>query len=616
MQQIISPSKALEIVRDEKETIAYDTETTGLDVTSQAVGYVITNRDYSVYVPVRHEPGGNIPDGADFESELAAAFKERSRLGFRTVGHNLGFDLRVSLRHGIQLGSPLEDTMINEGLISDITQGYGLDDCSARYGVTLKKGDELYREIASRFGGLPDRSSMANFWRMPGDHPLVVEYATGDGVSTLELWEKQQRLLDEEGLRIPWKLECDLLPYVARVHNRGIKVNLDQRDKLIGNNGEIHKAIKEARTAFPAGFNVRSQAEVEKLYRANGYGDLDFAYTAPTKSKPNGAVSFTEKWLSQNEIGRAILKIRQLEACISKFIVPMTETNLVNGRLHPVLNQSKSDEYGAIGARFSCSGPNLQAVTKRNKEMGKIVRSVVEADEGMEMGEADFSQQEPRFFTHYAEEEVLIKGYATNEYDIHDVASSLLNLERDTAKRLGLGMLTGMSPKALSGHMNWPLGRAKEAHSQFLGAFPGIRQFQADAISVFEHRGYVKSILGRRARLESHRFAYRAISRIIQNSGGDHMKSAFLLANQFEDAYPEAIQILLTIHDSNVFQFDPAHRKRVREMVDALDQVASNPPFNLIVPIPTELVVGKTWADASYGPKVKSVKGGWVDGWR
>ena len=143
---MINAELALRIVRESK-VIVYDTETTGLTVTGSIIGHVIADRDNSVYVPVRHEGGGNIPDADGFEAALAATFLERGRLGYRTVGHNLGFDLRIATRHGIILCSPLEDTMINEALINDLTVGYGLDKCAERRGIPAKKGAQMKSQM-------------------------------------------------------------------------------------------------------------------------------------------------------------------------------------------------------------------------------------------------------------------------------------------------------------------------------------------------------------------------------------------------------------------------------------------------------------------------------------
>lgn len=603
----INPDLALRMVKTSK-VIAYDTEGSGLDtVRDKVCGYVVTDFEDSVYVPVGHEAGGNIPWADDFEKELAAAFNERSRLGYRTVGHNLGFDLRMSARRGIVPWSPLEDTMINELLIDDRTVGYSLDDCCTRHQVTAKLGADLYRVLAERFGGLPDRKQMGNFWRMPGDDPYVVDYATGDGVSTLELWQSQQVILDAENLRVPWQLECDLLPYVARIHARGIRVDPNYAAQV---SVDLKAQIEEKKKVFTPGFNVRSPSEVEALYRANGYEDHQFARTPPSTKHPNGQVSFTEKWLETNDIGNAILSVRRLEKAQDSFITPLATTHNVNGRVHPILNQSKSDDFGVAGARFSCSAPNLQAYPKRNVEVGKIVRRLVIPDDGMLIEEADAMQQEPRLFTHYSQDPALLQGYRDGTMDIHDRANDLLfeSKDRDTAKRMAMGMLTMMSPPTLAVHMRWDLAKAKSSHRAFLSdAFPLIGQFQQDVMSVFRNRGYVKSILGRRARLSNPRFAYQGVSRVIQNSGGDHIKTCVLRACQYEDVFPNALNMLLTIHDSLVWQRDPAHS--IKELVAIIENVAQEPQFNISVPMPFEVGSGTDWAMASYDGKIKGKKG-------
>ena len=591
MIQTVDPALALRIVR-ESPVIAYDTETTGLDIHSKICGYVFTNSENSIYVPVRHEAGGNIPNADEFEQVLALSFKDRGRLNYRTIGHNLGFDLRISLRHGIILSGVLEDTMINEAIINDTTQGYGLDDCCLRHRVTAKKGSELYAELARRFGGLPDRKQMKHFWRLEGDNSLAVDYATGDGISTLELWAKQQTIIDADGLRRAWQLECDLLPYVAKIHHRGLKIDPDYASKV---NDEIKIAIDEASKVFVPGFNVRSPKSVEQLYRANGYTDNQFART------DNGAFSFTEKWLGTNTIGNAILSVRRLEKARDSFIAPLVDTHNVNGRVHPVLNQSKSDDYGVAGVRFSCSEPNLQAFPKRNIDVGRVVRKLVIPDSDFIIEESDAKQQEPRLFTHYSGDPALTEGYRSGSMDIHDRASQLLKLDRDTAKRMAMGMLTMMSPPTLAGHMDWDIEQARSAHRMFLtDAFPMIKVFQDQAMSVFRRRGYVKTILGRRAYCEDPKFAYRAVSRIIQNVGGEHLKLCLLRACQYEDAFPNDIQILLTIHDSLLWQRNPSYD--ATDLIKSIEGVAQE--LRLSVPIPFGIGSGPTWAHASYGSKM------------
>lgn len=605
---MIDPELALQIVR-ESRIIAYDTETSGLDPNTCFIcGYVITDHSFSIYVPVRHEGGGNIPNVEEFEAALADAFKERSRLGYRTVGHHLGFDLRFSLRHRVVLGAPLEDTMINESLIDDRTVGYSLEDCCNRHQVTAKKGEKLYRAIAARFGGIPDRKQMGNFWRMPGDDADVVEYAVGDGVSTLELWDSQQKLLDAEDVRVPWQLECDLLPYLARMWQRGIRIDPDYAARI---DVDLSRQIEEKKGVFSAGFNVRSSKEVEGLYRANGYTDAMFDYTDPSPTKPNGQISFTEKWLETNEIGDAILSVRRLEKAKDSFITPLTTTKNHHGRVHPILHQSKSDDFGVAGARLSCSDPNMQAFPKRNVTVGKIVRALAVPDKGMLLEEADAMQQEPRLFTHYSQDPALVAGYRDDPlFSIHRRASDMMfgGQEYDKAKRMAMGILSMMTPKALAGHLRIPMSEAKTLHRTFLeDAFPEIGKLQQDVIAVYANRGYIRTMIGRKARCESRRFAYQGVSRLIQNNGGDHIKMCLLRANQYEDAYPDAVQMLLSIHDSVMWQRDPGHSPK--ELVALMENVANE--MKITVPIPFEVGSGSNWALASYGDKIKG-KTGWL----
>jgi DNA polymerase-1 len=215
--------------------------------------------------------------------------------------------------------------------------------------------------------------------------------------------------------------------------------------------------------------------------------------------------------------------------------------------------------------------------------------------------EADAKQQEPRLFTHYSEEPALVEGYRNGTMDMHDRASEVLGLDREVAKRLGMGMLTMMSVPTLAGHMRWPIDQAREAHGAFLSdAFPKIKEMQQTVMSVFRRRGYIRTMLGRRAYCDEPRFAYRGVSRLIQNNGGDHIKLCILRANQYEDAHPDKVQMLLSIHDSLLWQRRPDHD--ATELNRAIENVANE--MGLIVPIPFGLGSGPDWARASYGSKL------------
>ena len=64
-----------------------------------------------------------------------------------------------------------------------------------------------------------------HLWQLPARY--VGPYAEADAVNTLPLFENLNPILDQEGTRAAYRLECDLLPMVLEMRLRGIRVDLD-----------------------------------------------------------------------------------------------------------------------------------------------------------------------------------------------------------------------------------------------------------------------------------------------------------------------------------------------------------------------------------------------------
>lgn len=596
---------ALRMVR-ESSKLAYDTETTGVDwKTNQPIGYVLTSPEASVYVPIRHGGGGNLPGSrpmqtptdkitpSDFEVALAKAFKDRhSSLG-RVIGHHMKFDVHMSANAGVMLGRNLGCTQNMHAMLDEYSKEFSLDACAKTYGVTAKKGDSLYAAIASEIGCAATRNSMEHFWRMPGNHPAVMEYAEGDGVTTLELWDEQTKLIDEQEMNFIAGIENDLIWTIFRMERRGIRVDLEE----IGRLREATEAkIRDVMATMPNGFNVRSGPQMKEYVIENGLTDW------PTTDKGNP--SFTEKWLKKSEAGRKIIQIRQMSNLINSFINPLQERHVHEGRVHATLNQLKADMGGTVSGRFSCQHPNLQQVPKRLKEIAKPFRRIFVADPGHIFWERDYSQCEPRLFAHYSGDRALVEGYNSKPFrDAHQVVADLLGVERDpTAKRMNMGIFTGMQVRTFSEHMGWPESKAAEAWNRWYSEFPGVRDFQNKAKNRLKNRGWVKTILGRRCRLEHPRFAYRGTSKIIQGSNADVIKLKLLEADRMCEDNGDIVQIHMTVHDSfnGQYQDTPEARALFEEIVSHMQEVQVA-PYNLRVPFLLEGEEGRNWAEATFG---------------
>jgi DNA polymerase I-like protein with 3'-5' exonuclease and polymerase domains len=611
--------QALRVVR-EAPVMAYDTETSGLNwKIHNPVGYVITTADFNAYIPIRHGGGGNLMDPHcgplrskeepivihRFERELADAFEHRRRLGYLTIGHNTGFDMHMSANAGVLLGRRCGDTSINAAMLDEFAHSFSLDGCARQAGVTAKYGTELYKLLAQQFGCKEDKTSMEHFWRLSGDEPLVVQYATGDGTTTLELWDYQMKEIEAQEMQFIHRVESDLIYTVFRIERRGVRVNPEQY-KVVED--EIDRQLALARLKLPKNLNANSSTQIRRLFEDANITNWP---TTPASEKfPEGQASFPEKWLKKSELGRAVVGVRKLSKLNSSFMHPLRDTHTFKGRVHAQLNQLKGDEYGTISGRFSCSNPNLQQIPKRDKQLGPLFRSIFVPDEGMEFHEGDYSQAEPRLFAHYSAEPALVDGYSRNPpLDMHHVVAQNFNCERDpTAKRMNMGILTGMQVDSFAAHMDWPRDKAQEEFDRWFELFPGIKKFQDHAKGVFRSSGYVRTLLKRRCRLDHPRFAYRATSRIIQGGGADIMKERLLRCDEYLESEGDYSHLLMSVHDSFEWEAYPDEKgKRHSQEIVRIACDLQGPPFSLRVPFLMDVGTGPNWAIATYGDLARSL---------
>lgn len=600
-----------------KEPLAYDTETSGLDWKRvHPVGYVFTGgpgEEESVYIPVRHGAGGNLagcrpltsPDGPfeqhPFERALDKAFQYRhntyGRAAGPIVGHNLKFDTHFSLNAGIRLPKHMVCTQYNAAMLDEHAKSHALEHSVAVRGLPGKKSEMMYEHISKILGVPNNKEVMSHFWRLPGNDPVAVEYATGDGTSTWHLWQSQMPDIKKEGLAQVAQLEYDLIWYVVQMERRGVRIDENRLEEL---EGIFKKRMAEAMDALPPGFNSRAPTQVVAYFEKEGI--TDFPRTAL------GNVSFPEKWLKTTEAGRRIVAARQVRTIIDQFILPMRASHVFNGRVHTSLNQLRGDGFGVISGRFSSSFPNLQQAPKHNHELSALYRSIFVADPGYEFYEADYSQCEPRLFAHYSQAPALLAGYNSSPpVDMHDVTAKMMNADRETiAKRMNMGLLTGMWPKTLAEHMGWELHEAKAMWNKWFAIYPEIRTFQDTATHIMGTRGFVRTILGRVCRLDNPRFAYQATSRIIQGGNADILKYMLLKACTIAEQAGDLIHILLTVHDSFNWQAEASERGAAisREIVRVCSDVQCE-PFNLRVPFKMDVKKGRTWAEATFGKKLK-----------
>lgn len=585
--------------------VVYDVETSGLDWRKcHSVGHVLSfgaAPQDSLYIPFRHQPGGNIEgvsvpqdkegwDGTIHPIEVEL-MKLLDRPDLRVVFHNGSFDMKFAYRLGMKFEAKYRDTIIDAALINEYQSSFSLDACTKAYGVAAKK-TTIYDYLISKFPELKatPKQAMGHFWRLAGDDPQAVEYAEQDGTSTWLLREAMQQEIDKQELNKVHDVECRLLPVLARMTTRGIKVNEERLHEI---KGIVEQRREAALRALPEEFNSRAPTQVRALMERDGFTDWPLT--------PKGAPSFPEKWLETNPTGKLILAVRKYSNLLSSFIEPMIETHLWKGRVHSEYNQLRGDDFGTISGRLSSSNPNNQQISKRNKELGLLYRSIFVPDTGKIWGSVDFSQMEPRLLAWYSRSKVLMEGYhATPPLDAHAAVAKAAGIDRETGKRVNQTIITGGGKKVLTERYGVPPNKADEIWEHFFRVMPEIRQLHNRASSTMQSRGYVMTVLGRRVRLKDRNKAYVAVNRLLQGSNADCIKLKMCELDEYLRSEGEPVELLASVHDALDFQFSEGNRKHYEYCLKTMTSFGPDDVISFDVPFTIDAKEGASWAEATY----------------
>jgi len=603
---VIDPVEQFLNILSSNQEVAYDTETTGLKwQTDKPIGYSVSagTPESSVYIPTAHTGGGNIPNPKAFIELVKSTIANRTKPLFV---HNGGFDSHFSLIDGIELGNKLKDTLIGANLLDENQRGYSLDHCASLHpDIPQKKGELLYAHIAESFGVPATRASMSHFHRLAGSDKLACEYAAGDTLTTYHLAQKQAPELYGQHLDYVYDLENKLIHVLRKMERRGVLMDME---RLYAVKREVEEARIELHLRVPlksdfTPMNTNSNKDLQEYFTMCDV--LEWEYTKPTERNPHGQPSFKKTFLASNDPGRFLLQVKALDGLKSKFLDPVGDF-IYNDTLHTKFNQV-SGEYGrgTKTGRLSSNSPNMQQVPKRDKALGQLFRSIFIARPGYTLIEYDYSQIEPRLFSHYSDEPVLLSGYNSSPaIDMHSIAASYMGITREMAKSLNLGIMYTMGREKLAKQLGVSIDVATDMYYRWQQTFPNVKRLTKQASHVAETRGYVKTILGRRARFPDPRWAYRAANRIVQGGAADILKymlvkvDDYLVANGLE----EDVRMLLTIHDSILFEIrDDILEVQRLKLADILEDT-NGPPFSLKVPMVVDKDhMGKTWSEATYG---------------
>jgi DNA polymerase-1 len=580
LKNSFSHEKQYEIISSIEEippydTIALDTETTGLERDAKLLGVSFCGEEKKAF----WLPADNI---VPFVLEATLAGKQ-------LIMHNAKFDLQVVARNGISLyGNPIFDTMIAHQLL-DENSSHGLKHLAK----TILGATVSMEENPSLESPLFDTNSAEGVGNASHAKDLV-EYACADADYTFQLYRKFAEQLKQENInRLFTTVEMPLVKIVAQMEYWGIRLDTEKIIALQMQLKEESKAIlNDIFSLAGKPFDINSPTQLSALL----YDQLNLE---SVKKTPKGAkstdIESLEAISDAHPVVSKILRYREIDKLLSTYILKLpTLVDKTTGRIHCQLHQN-----GTVTGRFSCSEPNLQNIPR-----GDIIRSAFIPAPDHVFIDADFSQIELRCIAHYTQDENMLAAYH-NDADLHKktIADMLgksiedvTEKERFIAKSINFGLAYGMGAAALSKRLGVDKEEAQSLMDKYFGVYSKVKSYIHQHQAEVQKRGYVVNMFGRRRRMIDGDY-HKAFNALIQSTATDICKIQMV---RLASALPETVKMVLQVHDELLFEVKREEAKAVLEQIVAImeTKVTGLDGKEFSVPIKVEAKIAENWADA------------------
>ena len=568
------------------------------------VGYALATEGWKGYFPVAHQGGGNLDKGF-----VERWIRKVLALPADKVMHNAAYDCGWLHASGFEVKGRILDTMLAAPLIDENRYSYALNSLGFDYVKEIKSEAGL-KAAAADFGV----HAKKELWKLPAMY--VGAYAEQDAALTLKLWHQMKIKMREEEVESMFDLETELFPILLGITARGIRFNREKAEFLI-------KDMRSREEQLLHAIKKESGVKVDMWAAATialAFDKLKIEYPRSTTGLP----SFTKGFLDNCEhpIARKIVEARELNKTHGTFLQPYLDFSAHDGRVHPHINQMRSDDGGTVTGRLSMASPNLQQVPARHEIIGPLVRSLFLPEEGDLWNSNDFSSQEPRLLVHYASlldlpgAEKMVDAYRTDpNTDFHQMVADMAGIKRKQAKTVGLGLMYGMGKAKLANELDLPLDEAESLITTFHQKVPflkGTVNAVMRRIDTVSSGGSIRTLLGRKCRFplwepmqwgvnkalprEEAAIAYgsrikragtyKGLNKLIQGSAADQTKAAMVALHK------AGFNILLQLHDEitlSIRNIDEA-----RSAADIMEKAVE-----LEVPSRVDVEIGPSWGEAA-----------------
>lgn len=573
-----------------QKQIAFDTETTGLDVMNETILGISfsVHAHEGFYVPLNEE---------NREGYLAKLKPLLENEQVCKVGQNLKYDMHILANYGIEVKGELFDTMLAHYLLQPDLR-HNMDFLSESYlGYTPVSIESL---IGKKGKNQKTFSSV--------ELEKQKEYAAEDADVTWQLAQTFEVLCKEQALdKVLREVEMPLVPVLTHMERNGVKLN---ENFLAAYSEQLNEEMIATRTKIFETANTEFNMDSPKQLGEVLFDQMGIPYKGK-KTKTGQYATGEDKLMTYAKdypIVHDILEYRQIAKLRSTYVDALPKLiDPRTGRVHTTFSQAT-----AATGRLSSVNPNLQNIPIRTERGRKVRQAFVPGGEDYIFMAADYSQIELRLIAELSGDAAMIEAF-NQGLDIHAATAAkvfdvpLEKVTRDmrsNAKTVNFGIIYGVSAFGLSQQTNLSRTESKEVIESYFKTYPGIKKYMDENVELAREKGYVTTILGRKrilkdinsrnAILRGHA-ERNAINTPVQGSAADMIKLAMIDIHAAMKERGMQSMMTLQVHDELVFDALKSEQEELEALV--VEKMQSALP-GLKVPIIAEVGTGTNWLEA------------------
>ena len=591
--------------------------------------------DASIYLAWGH-PTGNNTTWPLARAEVLRFLKQADKAD-GWLAHNAAFEAAI-LEHyfDYKAKDPLmvHDTMFLLFLTNPYAMSFGLKQSAEReLGMPPDEQTDLMHWVLSNVPQAKRSDWGAYISKAPAE--LCGVYAIGDTDRTFLLYEKLWPRMMSMGMLEAYRREQKLSPILAESTRRGVRLDMNRLADDIVIYTDAMRVAEQCVHSRLGEFNIDSDEELANALDKTGMV-TDWVLT------PTGKRSTARK----NLVGRVkdadllhFMAYRGvLATCLGTFAGPWLEQAIAEGgRLHPSWNQTRGekgsggDMSGTKTGRMSCKAPNLQnppndfetlvvpqqiadLLRLEAQRTNRIIHPVMHMrqyllpEEGHVWIKRDFSAQEMRVMSHYAEGSLYQAFKENPSTDPHAAVMAIIKAQtgmtmlRKHVKIIGFGIMYGMGVDKLADSMGVDKDEGTALRNAYFAALPEIRELSLDTRNRGKRGEFIRTWGGRVYYREPNLdrdLSYKLLNYLIQGSSADQTKQSII--DYDKERAPDEV-MLAAVHDE-INASVPIDNKAagMARLQLAMDKDRFDVPFR------SEGYAGPNWADIeNYEPEVST----------